>query len=625
MTTSQIIFSIYVYSLIAVYFGTLWKIFEKSGVEKWKGFVPGYNLFVWIRTLKNPWWWILFFLPDFLLTFEFGSYGIGFLSEFVVCIMIVVLNVQTARMFRKFSWQETLKFILLPHWGLIELAYGDATYYGEGSWQDEAHREERKWGDHVALFFSLPVVSHIVVILMGLGSKKVRSNGKTLVKEWTDAILFAVVAASIIRTFVFEPFTIPTPSMEKDLLVGDYLFVSKMSYGTKLPNTPLGLPFFHNYIPVIGTDSYVEWIKRPYRRIPGFGSVDRNDVVVFNFPAGDTAIFDPGVEGLMGHTYSQILVDYALQGWIQDGGRNLAEFEKVKKTYTDQVRKGLQEKYGLIYRPVDKRENYIKRCVAVAGDELQIVDGQLMINGSNSEAFEDMQYNYIVNLPQPLSDGILEHWKENFGITPSQYAHLKGSLRLPVALTKENYDKFKGIYGDNLAEDIGGENVLKSRKDTGYYHSMSSQVEGFAFEYGMNPGTQVVKYFPIFPNHPKFNWTEDNFGPLKIPAAGWTVELTAETWILYERCIKVHEGHETQRRDGKFFIDGQEVTSYTFEMDYYWMMGDNRHQSADSRFWGFVPEDHVVGKGVFIWMSKDPEEGWFQGGIRWNRLFSVID
>jgi len=499
MTTAQIIFSIYIYSLIALYFIFLPKIFKKAGHESWKGYVPGLNLFEWLKVLKQPWWWIFFFIPYITIS------SIGMLTEGVAFLMIIVLNVSTAKMFGVFGWQDTLKMILLPHWGLSEIAFKDATYVGETDWHNEA---------------------------------------------------FAVVAASIIRSFVFEPFTIPTPSMEKDLLVGDYLFVSKLSYGPKLPNTPLSIPFFHNYIPVINRNSYVEWAKRPYRRLPGIGEVERNEVVVFNFPAGDTAIFDPGVEGLMGHTYAQWKRDLAFDLWLKDQkniGKAYTDFETEKKPYLSRARKFYEENFGLVFRPVDKRENYIKRCVAVPGDLLEIENNRLLINEELNADFEDMQFQYNV-APAAIAynRSSLEFWKDEFDLVETH------------------------IYPAGPTGEMAGLPLTAS----------------------------VLEAFKV--RYPKADFVQKNYKRGK--------------YNLTEREVAMFRSNKSVSH-----INGTKADQYTFKLNYYWMMGDNRHRSADSRYWGFVPEDHVVGKAVFVWMSIDPEDGMFGGGIRTNRLFTAID
>lgn len=607
MTTAQLIFSIYIYSMLAVYMASFWKLFQQRGRKAWEGLIPGYNIFVWLKVMQKPWWWIFFFMPYI----AFDPFHFSFLLEGVVFLMLLIMNVELGRAFGKHTPKDVLTFLFVPQYAIIRLTYLDKpAYEGPTDWSDDVQREKRRLGDHVALFFSTFGLGHIIVFIFMLIGSKDKKDKKTIVKEWSDAFLFALVAATIIRTLIIEAFNIPSPSMEKELLVGDYLFVSKVSYGPKLPNTPLAIPFVHNTIPLINTKSYVEWQKRPYRRLPGLGSVDRNDIVVFNFPAGDTAINDPGADGLMGHDYYQQLRRVALQFWMQQHSMNaniqlsqeqymqfLAEFPKYKAM----ARKAFEDKFGLIGRPVDKRENYIKRCVAIAGDSLEIRDRIIYINGQPAETPENLQFRYKLWLKgdQPLNDNVL---KEEYDINlpkPGENRYptdiRSNKMFADLSLTAENLELFS-----NTPEI---DSITPQLKDRGYNYAINS----------LNP-------MPIFPNHPSYDWTEDNFGPLYIPEEGVTIDLTEEkNRILYRRIISVYEGHDMEVKDDGVYIDGSKTDTYTFEMNYYWMMGDNRHESADSRFWGFVPEDHVVGKAVFIWFSKDPE-----GGIRWNRIFRTI-
>ena len=606
MTTNEYIFFIYIATLILVYMVSFYKIFPKAGLEKWEGLVPGYNVYAWLKVIKSPWWWMFFLLIP----------GLNFL-------MMIVMNVELGRAFKKFTWQETLKFALLPHWGILELAYkGENDVYFEGTdWAVEEHRKEREMSDHVGLALTLPVIGHALVYALKLTGTKDKPKKKTLVKEWGDSILFAVVAASIIRSLFFEAFTIPTGSMEKNLLVGDYLFVSKVSYGPKLPNTPLSIPFVHNTIPFLNTKSYVEWWKMDYHRLPGLGDVERNDVVVFNFPAGDTAINDPGVTGLMGHTYSSLTRDLAFTNYLKSEyipskvGFDVNKFTAADidnfyanklDSYYKSASNSFKEEYGLIKRPVDKRENYIKRCVAIPGDSLKIINRELYVNGKKSGDSENMQFNYKLKLSAPFDDEAL---KENHNITiPQKFEERyryepNGDLIATISLTKEVLK------------------VMQSGKYKNVIDIDTSAVNDFKHY------VQYGKCLPIYPNHPKFkNWTEDNYGPIYIPKKGDKIDLTNEdNYIIYHRVITAFENHTLEKKDGKILLDGAEVTEYEMEMDYYWLMGDNRNGSADSRFWGFVPEDHVVGKAVLIWFSKDQQQGWFDGGVRWNRIFKSIE
>ncbi len=348
---------------------------------------------------------------------------------------------------------------------------------------------------------------------------------KSATREWIDAIIFAVIAATIIRTFFIEAYTIPTPSMEKSLLVGDFLFVSKVSYGARIPNTPLSFPFAHHTLPLVGGKSYLEWIKIGYHRLPGFGAVKAGDCVVFNWPAEN--------EG----------------------------------------------------RPVDKKENYIKRCIGISGDSLEVRERIVYLNGvkTNPPAHSQTSYHVVTD-----GTGFSEQAIQRIGLND-------GEMISPV--------EYNFNLTQSAAEDLRSfGNVLKVEANT------------------VPPG--AYQDF-IFPSDQHFNWNVDNFGPVWIPKKGATININTGNIALYRKVIGEYERNILEERDGKIIVNGKEVSTYTFKMDYYFMMGDNRHNSADSRFWGFVPEDHVVGKAVFIWMSWDTK-GSFLQKIRWNRLFNFV-
>ncbi len=392
--------------------------------------------------------------------------------------------------------------------------------------------------------------------------KKNPPEGKqTKVVEWVDAIIFAVIAATFIRMFFIEAYTIPTSSMEKTMLIGDYLFVSKTSYGPKLPNTPLSFPFVHHTMPFsTTTKSYVEWIKNPYRRIAGFGKVKNNDVVVFNFPEGDTVALN-----VQNQSYYQLVRAY---------GRDRVWSEK--------------ETFGnIVSRPVDKRENYIKRCVGIPGDVIELKNGQLYVNGKPQQHFPGMQYDNIVTTN---GAGINKRTLEEMHIAEDD-RHAYSSSQYLFPLTEQNEEKFKSM-----------KNVVSVQRT-------------------LAPADKWDQ--DIFPFSPNYQWNVDNFGPLEIPKKGQTVKLTIENLPVYRRIIDVYEENDLKVKDSTIYINGQPADSYTFKMDYYWMMGDNRHNSADSRYWGFVPEDHIVGKAVFIWLSLDKDQP-FYNKIRWSRLFSFV-
>jgi signal peptidase I len=390
--------------------------------------------------------------------------------------------------------------------------------------------------------------------------KKDPPGGKqTKVVEWIDAIIFAVIAASFIRMFFIEAYTIPTSSMEKSMLVGDYLFVSKTAYGPKTPNTPLSFPFVHNTLPMTTSKSYVEWIKRPYNRMAGWGKIKNNDIVVFHFPEGDTVAFK-----VQNQSYYQLIKSY---------GRD--------RVWSDKANFG-----NIIARPVDKRENYIKRCVAIPGDEFEIKKGVLIVNGKEQQHFPGFQYSYMVSLNSSFNPKALD--------------------RLGVAIAdRQEYNSMQYVFP--LTDKMVGE-MRKFTNVTGVDKLLEE------------PGRWDSA---IFPTDNRYPWNVDNFGPLKVPKKGATVSLTMDNLPLYRRIIDIYENNDLEVKDNVIKINGQSADSYTFKMDYYWMMGDNRHNSADSRYWGFVPEDHVVGKASFIWLSLNKDKK-FLSKIRFNRIFRSI-
>lgn len=380
--------------------------------------------------------------------------------------------------------------------------------------------------------------------------------------DWLDAVIFAVIVVVPLNIFILQAFRIPSSSMESTLMTGDYLFVSKLAYGPKLPERPLSIPFVHNTI--FGRKSYSDLIKRDYRRLAGFGHVGRGDVVVFNFPHGDTVLTRLPADDYYTH--------------VRFNGR-----EYTEKTYGP-----------LIVRPVDKEDNYVKRCVAVAGDTLEVRDGVVFANGEAIDAWPGVQNSYtVVTNGSPINQKILEE----AGIQTADAwfdATLPGYPALSMAAS--------------AAEKIASlANVRECRRNVDVY-----------------PPDYPDSYLMLFPFDESFKWTRDNYGPLYIPAKGDSVALNAGNLPLYRRIIEVYEGHDLDvLEDGTVMIDGRPATHYTFAMDYYFMMGDNRHNSLDSRYWGFVPESHIVGKPVVVWFSKDLNKP-FPRNIRWNRLLKFV-
>lgn len=373
---------------------------------------------------------------------------------------------------------------------------------------------------------------------------------KSTFREWIDAAIFAVIAATIIRTFFFEAYTIPTPSMEKTLLVHDFLFVNKLSYGPRVPMTPLAVPFTLSTVPVLNVRSYSNWPHFGYHRIPGFGHIRRSDVVVFNFPEGDTVVKEQPEQ----------------------------DYYELVRAYGRQY---VHNNFTLVTRPVDRKENYIKRCVGVPGDSLSVVNGFVYVNGHREAVPPHSEKNYLVQ-----TDGGVFNMNrlQELGIAP------------PLGV-----DASTATYRFNLSPEDSAA-LAKFSLVKGMHRYLVS---------GIDPAV-----FPQDTAH--FKWNADHYGPIYIPEKGKTVALNMNNIALYRRIIQVYEKNQLAIRDSVIYINGQPANQYTFKMNYYWMMGDNRDNSLDSRFWGFVPEDHVVGKAWFIWMSYGDR------GIRWSRLFSGI-
>ncbi len=512
---------------LAVLSISLPRIFAKAGAPAWAGYIPGYNLLVWNRILGKPWYWVILLLVP----------GINLL-------ILIIYNVNTSIAFNERDFKQHVIAVLTPWITLPRLAF----------------KPEHKW----------------------VGPIPIGERKRTGLAQWGDAILFAVIVATTFRVFTFEAFTIPTESMEKSLLVGDYLFVSKLSYGARTPMTPITFPFTHHTLPLTEhTPSFTNWFALPYFRLPGLGKPERGDAVVFNFPEGDTV-----VANFQNMSYYQL---------VRSVGRKSLE----QGYWLGRDRNGRPVKYdtgGLLIRPVDKQENYIKRCVAIAGDTIEVRDSQLYVNGEAQPLPTNGQLGYEFKVRGEFGANIL---KDQYDVSFTDVQHVDSrtdSITIPLRPA--------------MAPDLGKlRNVVEmhhQNKPRGYYKPDDGR--------GM----------PIFPSDPRFDWTEDNFGPLWVPKAGATIQLTPANLPLYRRAIQVYEYNTVELRGNDIYINGAKANNYTFKQNYYWMMGDNRHRSQDARYWGFVPFDHVVGKAVLVWLSTDPEKGGFPGGVRWKRLFSLV-
>ena len=408
------------------------------------------------------------------------------------------------------------------------------------------------------------------------------------VMSWVDALVFALVAVYFINQFFFQNYVIPSSSLEKSLLTGDYLFVSKVSYGPRIPQTPLTMPLTQHTLPVVECKSYIEWPHWDYRRVKGLGDIQLNDIVVFNFPAGDTLCSAPQYQAF---DYYQMCygIGYQLYPNRPDPDSlapdmRVKYFNAIYEAGRQTIRQNQTEYGEIITRPADRRENYVKRCVGLPGQTLQIKDRIVYLDGKANKEPENVQYTYHVKLKQAIPEEMME----DLGISMEDLTSLNTSGYMPLT---------------NRAV-----KVLKAHPDI---------VESVT----LNTEANDLEIYPLNGNK---HWTRDNYGPIWIPQKGESIDLTLDNIAIYERPIKVYEANDLQIRDGKIFINGQEAKSYTFKMDYYWMQGDNRHNSADSRYWGFVPEDHIVGKPIFIWWSSDPDRRGING-VRWSRLGRIVD
>jgi signal peptidase I len=407
--------------------------------------------------------------------------------------------------------------------------------------------------------------------------KKSKNKAVLGIMGWVDAIVFALVAVYFINTYLFQNYQIPSSSLEKSLLVGDFLFVSKASYGPRVPNTPLSFPLVQHTFPLLNCKSFIEKPQWDYKRLKGFDSVKRNDIVVFNFPTGDTVCVN------------QQNPDYYT--WCYIYGR-------------DAVRSNKSQFGDIVYRPVDRRENYVKRCVAIAGDWMEVKNNQVYVNGKAQEKIPGIQYNYYVQTKgTTLTADILDKLKiskDDFMVVSDGSAPQLGYQTLADLIGNYGFDPNLPVY----------------------HFPMNEETKAKVLELtGVKVVIETSNRLDVFPLGGHKNWTRDNYGPIWLPKKGATLALNSYNLPIYQRVISVYENNKFEVKNGVYYINDKPTKTYTFKMDYYWMMGDNRHNSADSRYWGFVPEDHVVGRPVLVWLSLDKDKGWFSGKIRFNRFF----
>lgn len=497
---------IFIIGVIGWHIG-MFGMFKKAGIEGWKAFVPFYNTYCIVEKtgLKKIWFWL-----------QFIPIAGQFISIWITIIFVMHFGKFT---FLQHGYTVLLPFIYLPYLGFSK---------------------DVKWG----------------------GEKVMKLYKKSSIREWVDAAVFAIVAATLIRTFVFEAYVIPTGSMERTLLINDFLFVNKMSYGPRLPVTPLSFPFVHNTLPGSKTrPSYIKAVQLPYKRLPKFTEIKRNDVVVFNFPAGDTIINEEGY--LSANPYYDVLRR-------QYGGN----------------RDRLFAEHEILVHPIDKTDNYIKRCVGLPGDNIYIKNAQLFVNNQPAYVAPAAQTEYIVVTKSPLSEDFL---KDELDIDVEDQER------------QDYYSSGNNTYVINCPVS-SVEKIKKQPNVVSVEPFVSNDIDPNVFPFD-------IKSYP---------WGVDNFGPLHIPKKGEVVALNQNNISIYRRIIATYEGNTLEEKNGQFIINGRVTNTYTLKYNYYWMMGDNRHRSQDSRFWGFVPETHIVGKASLIWFS-------WNNGPRWKRLFKSIN
>ena len=532
MTTTE--WFLFILGIQAVHFLGTYRLYIKAGRKGWEALVPIYNAVVLMQIIRRPKWWvILLFIPIINL------------------MMFPAVWVETLRSFGRTKWVDTLLVILTLGLYLFVVNYDSKTTY----------------------------------------DKDRDLNSKSWFGEWISALMFAVIAATLVHNYFIQPYIIPTGSLEKTLLIGDFLFVSKFHYGARTPTSAVAFPMVHDTIPIIKKRSYLKKPQLPYFRLPGFQDVKRNDIVVFSWPA-------------------------------------------------DTVRKFFVREKGII-KPIDKKSNYVKRCVGIPGDSLEIINGFVYINGVQNAlpdraktqythygynnkgvssrkllnaGYKDFNRKYKIRKATqatydeiaPFILGVLSSEDEYYTvITPSSGIppEIIGKLRISA---KELLDAKKEI----ILTVLEAKEILR----TGIVDSIVQKIT--------QTKTANINFFP---NAIPYDWNEDNFGPILIPKAGMTIDINEQTLPLYKKIIREYEKNELSKEGSKIFIDGKEASSYTFEQDYYWMMGDNRHRSEDSRYWGYVPEDHVVGKPVLVWFSIEGiNDGIKNWSIRWDRLMTTV-
>ena len=532
MTTTE--WFLFILGIQAVHFLGTYRLYIKAGRKGWEALVPIYNAVVLMQIIRRPKWWvILLFIPIINL------------------MMFPAVWVETLRSFGRTKWVDTLLVILTLGLYLFVINYDSKTTY----------------------------------------DKDRDLNSKSWFGEWISALMFAVIAATLVHNYFIQPYIIPTGSLEKTLLIGDFLFVSKFHYGARTPTSAVAFPMVHDTIPIIKKRSYLKKPQLPYFRLPGFQDVKRNDIVVFSWPA-------------------------------------------------DTVRKFFVREKGII-KPIDKKSNYVKRCVGIPGDSLEIINGFVYINGVQNALpdraktqYTHYGYNNKGVSSRKLLDAGYKDFNRKYKIrkaTQATYDAIAPYILGVLSSEDEYYTVItpsSGIPPEIIGKlRISAKELLDAKKEITLTVLEAKEILRTGIVDSIKQKITQTKTANInfFPNAIPYDWNEDNFGPILIPKAGMTIDINEQTLPLYKKIIREYEKNELSKEGSKIFIDGKEASSYTFEQDYYWMMGDNRHRSEDSRYWGYVPEDHVVGKPVLVWFSIDGiNDGIKNWSVRWDRLMTTV-
>lgn len=581
-----LLFFLFSYLLLSL---SLYKIFEKAGINPKNALIPGVNFVEWCKLIGRPTWWAALLLIPVVNIFIYTG----------MCVDLV-------RSFKHYSFFDSFKAVVYAPYIFFQIGADlKDKYDGPTLEKEKAYQEKLQAAFSEKNQYKL---------------KKLQEKNpykKTPLRDWTEAVVFAVFAAAFIRMFTIEAYAIPTSSMEGSLNVGDHLFVSKAHYGLRTPSTVLMFPLMHNRLPFFDKESYLEKPNLPSFRLPAIESLDRNDPVVFNMPEGDSVYITPT--------------------------RNWSHYDLKRNAIPQKTAKQiLNGKYPLVTRPLDKIDHYVKHCIGTPGETLQIIDRQVYINGEVVKNPKNLQYRYLVKHPTPLNEKRFSDW----GITEEdqQYYNPEGPNHKMLVLSAEQKAKIQTM----------GDNIEIIPNDMYWVNFPTSYDKTQLIDFGINDahirastsanrllltlsksqksslqatdkGLNIERYSEsdrLFPHDPQNfgGWNVDNYGPIWIPKAGETITLTPENIAPYRRIIAIYEANDLAIKDNQIFINGKLNNEYTFKKDYYWMMGDNRNNSEDSRMWGFVPETHILGKPLFIYFST--KENDMMNGINWDRMFT---